>query len=381
VGDQRPAAAHRGHPAVRRQPAATRPPGPPSCSGRAGPTTRPPPRRGAALPHRPAAPGAVLPGRRSASGPSTSRATTAPRWSCSVRRGRSGSWPAGCVATSVSPSSPDPRPRGRAGLRPGGHLIRRATRDLAAVTTISRLHEPPARGPRRARRVRRAPRGRRRPLPPRSTAPRSGPSWGVPDDAPWSAASPGSCHARDRTCCSRSGPRSSASPGCLAPARRRGAAPRRLARARARSGRGRRSCWRAGRLGASSRRPTPPRRVRDAVPDPLGRHGRRGARHRLPRGAGQRGPDRRSPPGAHRRRCSTPGRDGRRRPGPGRLLAALDGWLGDPDGAPDRGHRGPRLAVAQVGWDAIAADLSALLDEVVADAAAPVTGRGSGTRP
>jgi phosphatidyl-myo-inositol dimannoside synthase len=65
---------------------------------------------------------------------------------------------------------------------------------------------------------------------------------------------------------------------------------------------------------------------------------------------------------------------------PAALLAALDRWLGDPAGRRAAGALGRRLAVAQVGWDAIAADLAALLDEVVADAG-PVTGRGSGTRP
>jgi phosphatidyl-myo-inositol dimannoside synthase len=66
---------------------------------------------------------------------------------------------------------------------------------------------------------------------------------------------------------------------------------------------------------------------------------------------------------------------------PAGLLAALDLWLGDPTARRIAGTVGRDLAVAQVGWDAIAADLSALLDEVVAAAAAPVTGRGSGTRP
>ncbi|MFU8841310.1 MAG: glycosyltransferase family 4 protein [Nitriliruptoraceae bacterium] len=63
---------------------------------------------------------------------------------------------------------------------------------------------------------------------------------------------------------------------------------------------------------------------------------------------------------------------------PAALVAALDHWLGDPGARQVAGSVGRDLAVAQVGWDAIAADLAALLDEVVA--AAPFTARGSGTR-
>ncbi|MFP4312669.1 MAG: glycosyltransferase family 4 protein [Nitriliruptoraceae bacterium] len=64
--------------------------------------------------------------------------------------------------------------------------------------------------------------------------------------------------------------------------------------------------------------------------------------------------------------------DGRDRPA---LVAALDRWLGDAAARREAGRIGRRLAVAEAGWDAIAAEMVALLDEVVA-ADGAVTGPG-----
>ncbi len=58
------------------------------------------------------------------------------------------------------------------------------------------------------------------------------------------------------------------------------------------------------------------------------------------------------------------------------LVGALDRWLADPAARSSAGVLGRRLAVEQVGWEAIAADLASLLDEVVA-AGPGITGRGS----
>lgn len=65
---------------------------------------------------------------------------------------------------------------------------------------------------------------------------------------------------------------------------------------------------------------------------------------------------------------------------PAALVDALDGWLADPVRRNEAGTLARRLAVAQVGWDAIAAELVTLLDEVVAAAASGPTARGSGPR-
>jgi phosphatidylinositol alpha-1,6-mannosyltransferase len=58
------------------------------------------------------------------------------------------------------------------------------------------------------------------------------------------------------------------------------------------------------------------------------------------------------------------------------LVAALDRWLADPEARRVAGVLGRRLAVEQVGWEAIATDLVSLLEEVVA-AGPGLTARGS----